>query len=65
MEFTVIVPIHKVEEYLKRCLDSLVVSVGNRKEVEVIIVDDGSSDDSFNICRNYGTTYTSHEQGKT
>ena len=39
---SVIVPVYKIEEYLRQCLESL--SVQTLEDMEIIIVDDGSPD---------------------
>lgn len=52
-DISIIVPVYNVEKYLKPCLDSIV----NQKfagEFEVIVVDDGSEDDSGVIADSYG-----------
>lgn len=46
---SVIVPVYKVEKYLEKCLQSL--SVQTLKDIEVIIVDDGSPDNSIDIAK--------------
>jgi len=48
---TVIVPIYNAEKFLKRCLDSL--EAQTFKDFEVILVDDGSPDNSGIICEEY------------
>lgn len=48
---SVIVPIYNIDKYLRRCLDSLVAN--NSENVEFILVDDGSSDKSAEICDEY------------
>lgn len=45
---SVIVPIYKVEDYLDRCIQSLVNQT--YKNLEIILVDDGSPDDCPQIC---------------
>ena len=45
---SVIVPVYNVEDYLPRCLES--ISAQTYKDIEVIIVDDGSTDSSGKIC---------------
>lgn len=48
---SVIIPVYNVEPYLRQCLDSVVgQSYG---ELEIILVDDGSTDSSGEICREY------------
>lgn len=54
-KLSVIVPVHNVEEYLRQCLDSLVCQTYPLKEI--ILVDDGSSDNSGKICEEYAARY--------
>lgn len=48
---SVIVPVYKVEKYLRRCLDSLAAQTLD--DIEIIIVDDGSPDGCPAICDEY------------
>lgn len=48
---SVIVPVYNVEEYLPRCIESILGQVC--ADVELILVDDGSSDGSGGICDRY------------
>ena len=50
---SIIVPIYKVEPYLRRCLDSIVNQTYTN--LEIILVDDGSPDNSPQICDEYAT----------
>ena len=45
---SVIIPIYKVEKYLKKCVESIVKQT--YKNLEIILVDDGSPDSSGEIC---------------
>ena len=45
---SVVVPVYNVENYLNRCLDSIVSQT--YKNIEVILVDDGSTDMSSSMC---------------
>lgn len=48
---SVIVPVYKVEEYLPRCVDSILRQT--YEDLEIILVDDGSPDASGAICDDY------------
>lgn len=50
--FSIIVPVYNTADYIHKCLSSLLNQLGNVK-FEVIIVDDGSSDHSADICQFY------------
>ena len=54
MLLSVIIPVYNTERYLKRCLDSVFVAVAFSKvSAEVILVDNGSSDRSLEIAREF------------
>ena len=55
IKVSVIVPVYNVEKYLKKCLDSLVNQT--LKEIEIIIVNDGSPDNSQKIIDEYVKKY--------
>lgn len=48
---TVIVPVYNVEQYLKRCVDSILIQTYHN--LEIILVDDGSRDSCGSICDEY------------
>ncbi|MBD3906660.1 glycosyltransferase [Chryseobacterium sp. Ch-15] len=52
---SVIVPVYNVENYLAKCLDSLVNQ--SLKNIEIIVVNDGSKDGSGNIIQQYSEKY--------
>lgn len=45
---SVIVPVYNVEKYIRECLDSIVNQT--YKNLQIILVDDGSTDNSGKIC---------------
>ena len=51
VKVSVILPVYNVERYLEQCLDSIVGQT--LKDIEIICVDDGSTDNSLNILKNY------------
>lgn len=56
MKVSVIVPVYNTEKYLKKCLDSLVNQTFT--DIEVIIVNDGSIDNSEKIIKEYEKKYS-------
>jgi glycosyltransferase involved in cell wall biosynthesis len=51
MQVSIIIPIYEAEKYLKRCLDSVLQQ--SYKDMEIILVDDGSLDECPAICEAY------------
>lgn len=49
--YSIVVPVYKAEKYLNKCIDSLLNQ--NYKNLEVILIDDGSPDKSGDICDYY------------
>ena len=52
---SVIIPIYNVQDYLARCIDSVLTQT--YKDLEIILVDDGSLDASGDICDEYDLKY--------
>lgn len=50
-KISVIVPVHNNVEYLDRCLKNLVNQT--YKNIEIVLIDDGSTDNSLSACMNY------------
>ena len=69
VDISIIVPIYNASKYLKKCLDSLVNQT--KKELEFILINDGSTDDSESIIKSYSDTRikyfkrSNHGIGKT
>lgn len=55
MFFTVIVPVYNVENHIGKCIDSILAQ--NFTDYEVILVDDGSTDGSGDICDKYAAKH--------
>ena len=52
---SVIVPVYNVSEYLEKCLDSLLAQTMDKNQMEILLINDGSTDNSFEICRDYAS----------
>lgn len=55
MDVSIIIPVYNTAKYLKRCVQSVIEQEEISKEI--ILVDDGSTDDSPSICDNYSEQY--------
>ena len=55
IDISVVIPIYNVQPYLTKCLDSIYNQVDDK--IEVILVNDGSTDNSLDICRKYAEKY--------
>ena len=58
MKVSVIVPVYNCEDWLRQCIDSLLCE-DSSCEQEIILVDDGSTDNSGRICDEYTSRYKS------
>lgn len=56
MKLSIIIPIYNIEKYLSECLDSIVCQ--DCANIEVILVDDGSTDNSGKIADDYAQKYS-------
>ena len=57
-KFSIIVSIYNVEKYIKEAIDSLInQTIGFEENVQLILVNDGSTDNSEEICLNYEKNY--------
>jgi len=48
MKISIVVPVYKVEKYIEKCVNSLINQT--YKNIEIILVDDGSPDNCGDIC---------------
>lgn len=51
IKFSIIIPVYNISNYISECVNSVLKQ--SFKDYEIILVNDGSIDDSFNICLNY------------
>lgn len=54
---TIVIPTYNMQDYLRRCLDSLIVSEEQMQLLEVLVVNDGSRDNSSTIAHEYQDKY--------
>lgn len=53
--FSIVVPVYNIEDYIRRCIESIIIQ--NFDDYEVLLVNDGSTDDSLSICQEYAEKY--------
>ncbi len=51
---SVIIPLYNAEKYLKNCITSVVGQT--YRNLEIILIDDGSNDNSLSICEKFALT---------
>ncbi len=52
---SVIIPVHNTEKFLPRCLNS--VLNGTYRDLEILLIENGSSDNSLNVCNEYAAEH--------
>lgn len=55
---SIIVPVYNMEDYLDRCVSSLLNQGLDEESYEIILVNDGSTDNSLQLCLSYSDRYT-------
>ena len=57
-KFSVVIPIYNVEKYLEETIESIInQSIGFEENIQIILVNDGSPDNSEEICLKYKEMY--------
>lgn len=56
MKLSVIIPVYNVESYLERCINSILKQ--NYNDYEIILINDGSTDNSLSICKKYADNFS-------
>ena len=54
-DLSIIIPVYNAAKFIARCIESIINL--NLINVEVILIDDGSTDDSGSICDEYAAKY--------
>lgn len=55
MLLSIIIPVYNAEKVIGRCIDSIINEVDHN--TEIVIVDDGSTDNSYEVCKGYESQY--------
>lgn len=65
---SIIIPVYNSEKYLSKCIHSIIDGQNNNNNIEIILVDDGSTDQSSYLCDLFAKQYTNihvfHQQNK-
>ena len=57
-KFSIVMPIYNVEEYLENAINSVInQTIGFENNIQLILVNDGSPDNSDEICKKYKEKY--------
>lgn len=55
---TVVIPIYNIESYLTQAIESVIIqTIGFEKNIELLLINDGSSDNSEKVCQSYKDKY--------
>jgi lipopolysaccharide/colanic/teichoic acid biosynthesis glycosyltransferase/glycosyltransferase involved in cell wall biosynthesis len=60
---SVIIPAYNAERTIGRCIESILCQTVSQKQYEVIVVDDGSSDQTINVARQYDVKVLTQKNG--
>lgn len=58
MRLSIIIPVYNVEKYISKCLESVIEQDIDHNDYEIIVVNDGSPDDSFKIAQDFAKRNT-------
>lgn len=56
-EVSIVIPVYNVEKFLEKCINSLLEQTIDKSKIEVVLVDDGSTDSSPEICDKFAKEY--------
>ncbi len=55
--FSIVIPVYNAEQYLERCIDSIIGQDCGFEKIQLVLVNDGSKDSSGDICQKYADEY--------
>ncbi len=62
-KFSVVMPIYNIESFLNEAINSVInQSIGFKDNIELILVNDGSTDNSETICKKYQEQYQNNDK---
>lgn len=56
-DVAIIIPIYNSESYIKECMESIIQNFNNKYKVQIVLIDDGSTDNTKIICKRYAQKY--------
>ena len=56
-DVSIIIPVYNAEDYLSECVESILKQKYDISKIEILLIDDGSTDNSLKICKNYKKKY--------
>lgn len=62
LKFSVVIPTYNEERFIRQCLDSIRAQNVAADQVEIVVVDNGSTDGTLSICREYTDRILSHPE---
>lgn len=51
MKFSIIIPVFNTQEFITQCIHNILSQKSNKYELELLVIDDCSTDNSFNIIK--------------
>lgn len=57
IRFSIVIPIYNVQDFLERCVESVVRQSYPKNHLQIILVDDGSTDESGSLCDSFAEKY--------
>ena len=60
-DVSVIVAVYNCEKYIQKCVDSILEQSYEREKIQILLIDDGSTDNSYEICKSYKQKYNNIE----
>ena len=54
---SILIPVYNAEKFLKRCLNSIVLQKNYNQRIEILLVNDGATDNSLSIINDFSLRY--------